>query len=156
LFELGNSWPSNPLHTVNISHITGFPDPEAGMLSLNNLTSNPEMYGFVFINNLVATYKYPVSGIGLGSASCVYGNVPIVSLKNCFTSYRFTTMPWSPTLLGILRRPGRTAICLCRTYKMLVSFDLVRALRYPTNCEQTVPTKTVARVARISVLTLSA
>jgi len=90
LFELGNSWPRNPLHTVNISHITGFPDPEAGMLSLNNLTSNPEMYGFVFINNLVATGKHPVWGIGLGSASCAYANVPVVSLKNCFTSFKFT------------------------------------------------------------------
>ena len=89
LFDLGNSWPSNPLHSVTISHITGFPDPEAGMLSLNNLTSNPEMYGFVFINNLVTTGKYPVRGIGLGSASCAYANVPVVSLKNCFASYRF-------------------------------------------------------------------
>lgn len=89
LFDLGNSWPTNPLHTVNISHVTGFPDPEAGMLSLNNLTSNPEMHGFVFINNLVTTGKTPVSGIGLGSASCAYADVPVVSLKNCFTSYKF-------------------------------------------------------------------
>lgn len=89
LFELGNSWPSNPLHTIKISHITGFPDPEMGMLSLNNLTSNPEMYGFVFINNLVTTGRYPVSGIGLGSASCEYASAPVVSLKNCFSSYRF-------------------------------------------------------------------
>jgi hypothetical protein len=89
LFLVGNSWPSNPLHAVTISHITGFPDPGAGILALHNLISNPEMYGFVFINNLVTTGKYPVWNMADGSASCAYGNVPAVSLKNCFTSYRF-------------------------------------------------------------------
>ena len=89
LFFIGNSWPSNPLHSVRVSHITGFPDPEAGILSLHNLTSNPEMYGFVFINNLVTTGKYPVLNAQDGPASCAHGNVPAVSLKNCFTSYRF-------------------------------------------------------------------
>jgi hypothetical protein len=89
LFLVGNSWPSNPLHSVNISHVTGFPDPEAGFLALHNLTSNPEMHGFVFINNLVTTGKYPVWNAQNGSASCAFRNVPAISLKNCFTSLRF-------------------------------------------------------------------
>jgi len=89
LFFVGNSWLNNPLHAVNVSHITGFPDPDAGILALHNLISNPEMSGFVFINNLVTTGKYPVWNGQDGPASCAYGNVPAVSLKSCFTSYRF-------------------------------------------------------------------
>jgi len=91
LFKVGNSWPSDPLHKVTVNHITGFPDPEGGILSLHNLMSNPEMYGFVFINNLVTTGKYPVWNESDGVASCAYADVPAISLKNCFASYTFTS-----------------------------------------------------------------
>jgi hypothetical protein len=90
LFLVGNSWPSNPLNTVTINHITGFPDPGKGILLLHNLISYPKMYGFVFTNNIVATGKYPVWNTGGGRASCAYSDVPITSLENCFASFEFT------------------------------------------------------------------
>jgi Putative Ig domain len=90
LFLVGNSWPSNPLNTITINHITGFPDPGDGVLALHNLISYPEMYGFVFTNNIVTAGKYPVWNTGGGVASCAYANVPLTSLMNCFTSFTFT------------------------------------------------------------------
>jgi len=33
LFEVINGWPANPLNTVTINHITGFPDPDSHLLS---------------------------------------------------------------------------------------------------------------------------
>jgi len=90
LFLVGNSWPTNPLHTITINHITGFPDPGTGILSLHNLISYPKMYGFVFTNNIVAAGKYPVWNTGGGRASCAYADVPLTSLKNCFASFKFT------------------------------------------------------------------
>lgn len=90
LFLVGNSWPSNPLNTITINHITGFPDPGDGILALHNLISYPEMSGFVFTNNIVTAGKYPVWNTGGGRASCAYANVPLISLTNCFTSFKFT------------------------------------------------------------------
>jgi Putative Ig domain len=89
LFEVGNWWPSNPLNTITINHITGFPDPADGILLLHNVISYPEMYGFVFTNNIVTSGKYPVWNTGGGRASCAYADVPLTSLKNCFTSFKF-------------------------------------------------------------------
>ena len=48
------------------------------------------MYGFAFINNIVATGKYPVWSTGGGVTSCAYADVPLTSLNNCFRSYKFT------------------------------------------------------------------
>jgi len=90
LFLVANSWPSNPLNTITINHITGFPDSTGTFLFLNNWVSNPEMYGFAFINNIVATGKYPVWSTGGGLTSCAYADVPLPSLNNCFRSYKFT------------------------------------------------------------------
>ena len=89
LFEVGNWWPSNPLNTITVNHITGFPDPADGILLLHNVISYPEMYGFVFTNNIVTSGKYPVWNTGGGRASCAYADVPLTSLKNCFTSFKF-------------------------------------------------------------------
>jgi hypothetical protein len=89
LFLVGNSWTRNPLHTITINHITGFPDSRDGIRALHNLASYPEMYGFVFTNNIVTTGKYPVWNASSGLASCAYANVPLTSLNNCFRSYEF-------------------------------------------------------------------
>jgi Putative Ig domain len=90
LFLLANSWPSNPLNTITINHITGFPDSTGVMLFLKNPVSYPEMYGFVFTNNIVTTGKYPVWSTGGGGTSCAYADVPLLSLNNCFRTYKFT------------------------------------------------------------------
>jgi hypothetical protein len=90
LFLVANSWPSNPLNTITINHITGFPDSTGVMLFLKNPVSYPEMYGFVFTNNIVSTGKYPVWSTGGGGTSCAYADVPFASLNNCFRTYKFT------------------------------------------------------------------
>jgi hypothetical protein len=89
LFTVANAWLVNPLNTVTINHITGFPDPRGGVLSLWNQTSNPEMYGFVFTNSIVTTGRYPVWNGAGGDTSCASADVPLTSLNNCFSSYTF-------------------------------------------------------------------
>jgi hypothetical protein len=83
-FLVANMWPANPVNTITINHITGFQDSTGGILILGNLTSNPEMYGFVFTNNLVTTGRYPVWNAGYDT-SCAYADVPLTSINNCFT-----------------------------------------------------------------------
>jgi len=89
LFSVGNAWPTNPLNTITIDHITGFPDSNGGVLLLKNQISNPPMYGFVFTNSLVSAGRYPVWNGGGGATSCAHSDVPLTSLNNCFTSYTF-------------------------------------------------------------------
>ena len=89
LFLILNAWPQNPLNTVTINHVTGFPDPSTHMMELGNLAANPPMYGFVFTNNLVITGRYPVWNTG-GATSCAVKDVPITSINNCFTIYTFS------------------------------------------------------------------
>jgi hypothetical protein len=90
LFLLANNWPTNPLNTITIDHITGFPDPEAGILSVGNLVTNPQMYGLVFTNSIVTTGKGPVWNKGGGKTSCAYSNIPLQVLNDCFSSYTFS------------------------------------------------------------------
>ncbi len=90
LFEVENGWPVNPLNTVTINHVTGFPDPDGHLLSLGNKTSNPPMYGFVFTNNIATTSLYPVWSTGGGTASCAYQGTSAQKIANCFTTYTFT------------------------------------------------------------------
>jgi hypothetical protein len=89
-FLIMNVWPSNPLNSITINHVTAFPDPTAHMLVLGNIhwTTAP-MYGFVFTNNLIGTGRYPVWNSG-GSSSCSYVDVPITSISKCFTTYTFS------------------------------------------------------------------
>jgi hypothetical protein len=89
LFSVANSWPTNPLNTITIDHITGFPDANGGILALYNLLSYPPMYGFVFTNSIIVTGKYPVWSQGGGKASCAYADVPLTSVDACFSSYTF-------------------------------------------------------------------
>ncbi len=89
LFEIVNGWPKNPLNTVTINHVTGFPDPAGGLMVVGNVTSNPSMYGLVFTNNLVTTGKGPVWNSGHGSDSCAISDVPATSIAACFSTYTF-------------------------------------------------------------------
>jgi len=89
LFLLMNGWPTNPLNTITINHVTGFPDPEGHMIVLGNDLKNAPMYGLVFTNNLVITGQSPVWSTGGGTASCAHSDVPITSITNCFATYTF-------------------------------------------------------------------
>jgi hypothetical protein len=89
LFLIMNTWPTNPLNTITINHVTGFPDAYSHVLELGNIyyTTAP-MYGLVFTNNMVGTGRYPVWNTG-GTTSCAFYDVPITSINLCFTPYTF-------------------------------------------------------------------
>ena len=87
-FEIMNGWPKNPLNTVTINHITGFPDPTSHMMIIGNLAKNAPMYGLVFTNNLMITGRYPVWNTG-GQTSCAFKDVPITSIAKCFATFTF-------------------------------------------------------------------
>ncbi len=88
VFEIMNGWPKNPLNTVTINHITGFPDPTSHMMIMGNLAKNAPMYGLVFTNNLMITGRYPVWNTG-GQTSCAFKDVPITSIAKCFATFTF-------------------------------------------------------------------
>jgi hypothetical protein len=91
LFYLANSWPTNPVNTVTINHITGFPDANGGIMFIGNKLAYPEMYGFVFTNSIVTTGSYPVWSTGGGDASCANSSTPLTSLGKCFSTYTFNS-----------------------------------------------------------------
>jgi hypothetical protein len=89
LFQIANTWLTNPLNTITIDHITGFPDPVSGIFSVGNTLTNPQMYGFIFTNNIVTTGKFPIYNRGGGRESCAFSNGPLTVLNACFGSYTF-------------------------------------------------------------------
>jgi hypothetical protein len=90
-FEIMNGWPTNPLNTITINHVTAFPDSTSHMIVTGNLSSNAPMYGLVFTNNLMTTGDYPVWNTGGGQASCGYYDVPVITIPKCFTTYTFSS-----------------------------------------------------------------
>ena len=88
LFQVYNNWPNNPLNQITINHVTGFPDPNHNFLSLGNLLSNPDMFGFTFTNSIVGQVLYPVWSVG-GLSDCAKADVPLTSLSSCFTTWNF-------------------------------------------------------------------
>lgn len=88
LFQVYNDWPSHPLSQITINHVTGFPDPNHNFLSLGNLLSNPDMFGFTFSNSIVGQVLYPVWSVG-GLSDCAKYDVPLTSLNSCFTTWSF-------------------------------------------------------------------
>jgi hypothetical protein len=89
LFLIANSWTANPLNTMTISHISGFPDADGGFLIMGDKGQNPQMYGFVMANSIVITGKYPVWNVGGGDTSCAHSDIPVKSISQCFTTYTF-------------------------------------------------------------------
>jgi len=90
LFLVLNGWPKNPVNTVTINHVTGFPGADSHLLMLGNQMSNPDMYGFVFTNNLVDTGRFPVWSSGGGLSSCAARGTPKEKVSKCFSSYTFS------------------------------------------------------------------
>ncbi len=87
-YKILNGWPVRPLNTITINHTTVFPAPESHLIGVGNFTTNPQMSGFVFTNNLGTTGVYPIANI-MRAESCAMGDVPITVLSNCFTTYAF-------------------------------------------------------------------
>jgi hypothetical protein len=91
-FMIANSWPTNPINTITINHTTVFSDADSHMISVGTNGSSPDMYGFVYTNNLATTGRYPIWNVfGSGKVSCATGDVPISSIDTCFTTNSFHT-----------------------------------------------------------------
>jgi len=90
LFEVQNGWPKDPVNTISVNHITGFPDPSSHVLSMGNQQANQQMFGFTFTNNIVTTGRYPVWSTGGGNTSCAYQGTPAQKIASCFATYKFT------------------------------------------------------------------
>jgi hypothetical protein len=88
LFQVFNGWSTNPLNSITINHVTGFPDPGSRIISMGNKITNPHMFGFIFTNNIVGKSLYPVWSVG-GLTDCAIYDVPLLSLNSCFTSWKF-------------------------------------------------------------------
>ena len=106
LFELQNGWPVNPLNTVTINHITGFPDPGSHLMTMGNVAANPKMYGFVFTNNMVGAGRYPVWNTGGGPTSCAYSGTPAEKINTCFPINTFSN----------------NVACRCRTARTMAAW----------------------------------
>ena len=89
LFAILNGWPANPVSSVTINHVTGFPDPGSHVMTMGNQVTNPSMSGLVFTNNLVTTGAYPIWSTGGGNTSCAASDDPAPSIVACFTTYTF-------------------------------------------------------------------
>jgi hypothetical protein len=89
LFYLANGWPTNPVNTVTINHITGFPDVTGGFMFTGNKRPNQKMYGFVFTNNIVTTGVHPLWSAEGGDDSCAASDVPVTILNKCFKTFTF-------------------------------------------------------------------
>jgi hypothetical protein len=87
LLHLSNGWSRNVLNQVTISHVTAF--PEIYLITLENRTSNQEMTGFVFTNNIVGSGKYPIFSAGGGPTNCAKSGSPKDNLSHCFAAYTF-------------------------------------------------------------------
>ncbi len=87
LLHIANSWSRNVLNNVTIDHITGF--PATYLFTVENTTNNPEMYGFVFTNNVVSSAEFPIFSAGGGKANCSASISPLNNLSNCFRTYTF-------------------------------------------------------------------
>ncbi len=90
-FEIMNAWPTNPLNTVTINHVTAFPDFGTHMIIAGNIYASAPMYGLVFTNNLIVTGQYPVWSTGGGASNCAYRDVPITTISNCFLNSTFAS-----------------------------------------------------------------
>jgi hypothetical protein len=89
LFLIANGWEKNPVNTITINHVTGFPDSNAHLLLIGNQITNPRMYGFIFTNNLITTGDYPVWSSGGGLTSCSAKGTPAQKIAKCFSTYTF-------------------------------------------------------------------
>lgn len=90
LFLIMSDWPSYALNNIQISHITGFPDPSGKILALAEPDNYPKMPGFVFTDNIVSSSNLPIFGAGLGATNCDKTSSPLQGLEGCFANYVFT------------------------------------------------------------------
>jgi hypothetical protein len=89
VFLIMNTWTKNPLNTVTINHVTGFPDPAGHMMVIGNIHKAAPMYGLVFTNNMIVTSPHPIWNSGGGQANCAFIDVPVTIISSCFNTFTF-------------------------------------------------------------------
>ena len=86
LFQLGTGFVNKTFNNISINHITAFPDPNHGIISLGGATTIPKAANMDFSNNLVMAGKYPVWSTGAANGCAVSGN-PLASFNACWNGY---------------------------------------------------------------------
>ncbi|HST11282.1 MAG TPA: Ig domain-containing protein [Terriglobales bacterium] len=91
LFQQSSSNHVSVLHDIAISHVTAFnKDHGAAMFVVGNDKSFPEMYGFVWSNNILSGTG-GIATTGGGAANCAYRAAgPAALLANCFKESDFS------------------------------------------------------------------
>jgi len=97
-FQITNGWPSNPVNTITINHVTAFPD--RFLMTIGNRTEDPPMYGFVFTNNLMVAP--PIWDAFGGTGNCAKKDFPSYIIDNCFKTQTFQ----NNALIGTPERYG--------------------------------------------------
>lgn len=90
LWQESNGNPLSVLHDIAINHVTALgKNPKAALLIVGNNKSYPEMYGFVWSNNIF-TSSGGVLTTGGGAVNCAYQQGgPAGVIKNCFKDSTF-------------------------------------------------------------------
>jgi hypothetical protein len=74
------------LQDVEIDHVTAFPKH----VLFNVGAATPvQISGFIFQNSIVGAGTTPVSSTGGGTINCAYGDLPVKTVKTCFSGYVF-------------------------------------------------------------------
>ena len=90
LFQVLNSWSQNVLNNVTINHVTGFSDPASRVLILEDMPSEPQMWGFVVTNSILGLGSQTIATAGGGPTACAHSGIPLTSLGLCFSTYVFS------------------------------------------------------------------
>ena len=155
-FEIANAWPTNPLNTVTINHVTAFPDS----------TSSPDHHGkhrsrqrrcmdWSSPTTSRSPASTPCGTRGAEIENCAFSDVPITSISNCFKSYTFANnaLIAAPPAVSA-RQPGRRTTCSRRRPMMFNSPTTTAATAETTSFSRAARTRTRAATARISEPTL--
>jgi hypothetical protein len=91
LFQESSGNHVSALHDVSINHVTAFIKDRGAMVMVGNHKSFPEMYGFVWSNNIFSgSYGMITTGAG-GAENCAYHmSAPAAMLASCFKDSKFS------------------------------------------------------------------
>jgi hypothetical protein len=91
LFQESSANQPSVLHDVSISHVTGIIKDRGAMVMVGNRKAYPEMYGFVWSNNIFSG-SYGITSTGAGGAeNCAYHvSAPVDYLASCFKDSEFS------------------------------------------------------------------
>jgi hypothetical protein len=78
------------LHDVAIAHVTAFPDPSTGVMSVGAAASGPKLLNFTFVDNIVTAGQYPIWSTGGGTGNCASSDVPVTVVQSCFSPVDFS------------------------------------------------------------------